>query len=79
MIQAHGNHSPITLEFPTEELRYRSIFQLAPHAGLVLDAKAGTVLEVNRECCTLLGYSRGARYYRDGLTRSPTPASGSVM
>ena len=59
MIQAHGNHSPITLEFPIEELRYRSIFQLAPHAGFVMDAKAGTVLEVNRECCTLLGYSRG--------------------
>lgn len=31
MIQANTNHSPFTLEFPTKELRYRSIFQLAPH------------------------------------------------
>ncbi len=60
MIQADKNHSPFALEFPTEELRYRSIFQLAPHAAFVLDAKAATVLEVNRQCCTLLGYSRDA-------------------
>src|SRR5260370_29140614 len=57
-VGAIAQRRPAEDELPGSEREYRALFESAPDAVLIVDPEEGVVLDANRRCADVYGYTR---------------------